>query len=269
LKPWRATARAGTTEQRTAVRAKIIVRAAEGVAKVTIAGELGVSVPTVGLWRSRIRERGLFGLVDCPRAGRPAIYGREPRERFVATTLTPPEGATNWSTRRLAKAVGVSPNTILRIWREGRLKPHRTETFKFSRDPELVAKGTDVVGLYLAPPARAIVLSVDEKTQIHALDRTLPMLPLRPGQVERHTHDYKRNATLILSAALEIATGIVTTWTSAQHRAVELLAFLNLLARTYPRRQIHVVLDNMSTHKKPGIQRWLARHKRLGRGTPA
>ena len=226
-----------------------------------IAGEFGVSVPAVGLWRSRIRERGLFGLVDGPRTGRPAIYGREIRERIVATTLTPPEEATHWSRRRLAKAVGVSPNTILR--------PHRTETFKSSRDPELVAKGTDAGGLSLSPPAREIVLSVDEKTKIHALDRTLPMLPLRPGQVERHTHDYKRNATLTLSAALEIATGIVTTRTAAQHRAVELLAFLNLLARTYPRRQIHVVLDNMSTHKKPGVQRWLAHHKRLGRGALA
>ena len=235
----------------------------------TIAGELGVSVPTLGLWRSRIRECGLFGLVDGPRTGRLAIYGRETRERIVATTLTPPEGSTRWSARRLAKTVGVSPNTILWIWPDGCLKPHRTETFKFSEDPELVAKVTDVVGLSLSPPARAIVLSVDEKTQIQALDRTQPMLPLRSGQVERHTHDYKRNATLTLSAALEIATGIVTTRTSAQHRAVELLAFLNLLARTYPRRQIHVVLDNMSTHKKPGVQRWLARHKRLGRGTPA
>ena len=151
-------ARAGTTERRTAVRAKIILRAADGIANVAIAKELGVSVPTVGLWRTRFRERGLAGLADGPRSGRPAICGREIRERVLATTLTPPEGATHWSTRHLAKAVGVSPNTILRIWREGRLKPHRTETFKFGRDPELVAKVTDVVGLYLAPPERAIVL---------------------------------------------------------------------------------------------------------------
>jgi transposase/transposase-like protein len=259
----RGMARAGTTEQRTALRAKVILRAADGIANVTIADELGISVPTVGLWRTRFRERGLAGLADGPRSGRPAIYGREIRERVLATTLTPPEGATHWSTRRLAKAVGVSPNTILRIWREGRLKPHRTETFKFSRDPELVAKVTDVVGLYLAPPERAIVLSVDEKTQIQALDRTQPMLPLRPGQVERHTHDYKRNGTLVLSAALEIATGTVTTRTTAQHRAAEFLDFLNLLARTYPRRQIHVVLDNVSTHKTPDVQKWLLRHKRF------
>jgi transposase len=255
--------RAGTTEQRAALRARIILRAAEGVANVAIAGELGVSVPTVGLWRTRFRERGLAGLADGPRSGRPAVYGREIRERVLATTLTPPEGATHWSTRRLAKAVGVSPNTILRIWREGRLKPHRVETFKFSSDPDLVAKVTDVVGLYLHPPERAIVLSVDEKTQIQALDRTQPMLPLRPGQVERHTHDYKRHGTLVLSAALEIATGQVTTRTSARHRAEEFLDFLNLLARTYPRRELHLILDNVSTHKTPEVARWLRRHKRF------
>ncbi len=255
--------RAGTTEQRTALRAKIILRAAEGIANVAIAAELGISVPTVGLWRTRFKERGLAGLADGPRTGRPATYGREIRERVLATTLTPPEGATHWSTRRLAAAVGVGPNTILRIWREGRLKPHRTETFKYSRDPELVAKVTDVVGLYLDPPARAIVLSVDEKTQIQALDHTQPMLQLRPGQVERHTHDYKRNGTLVLSAALEIATGEVTTQTSARHRAAEFLDFLNLLVRTYPRRQLHLVLDNVSTHKTPDVQTWLARHKRV------
>jgi transposase len=259
----RTTARAGTTEQRSALRAKIILRAAEGVANVAIAHELGVSVPTVGLWRTRFGERGIDGLADARRTGRPAIYGREIRERVLAATLTPPEGATHWSTRRLAKAVGVSPNTILRIWHEGRLKPHRTGTFKFSRDPELVPKVTAVVGLYLNPPERAIVLSVDEKTQIQALDHTAPMLQLRPGQVERHTHDYKRNGTLTLSAALEIATGQVTTRTSARHRAIEFLDFLTLLARTYPRRQLHLVLDNVSTHKTPDVARWLRRHKRF------
>ncbi len=259
----RAMTRAGTTEQRAALRARIILRAAEGVANVAIAAELGVSVPTVGLWRTRFRERGLAGLADAERTGRPAIYGREIRERVLATTLTPPEGTTHWSTRRLAAAVGVSPNTILRIWREGRLKPHRTETFKFSSDPELVAKVTDVVGLYLNPPERAIVLSVDEKTQIQALDRTQPMLPLRPGQVERHTHDYKRHGTLTLSAALEIATGQVTTQTSALHRHEEFLDFLNLLVRTYPRRELHLVLDNVQTHKTPEVLAWLDRHRRV------
>src|SRR3990172_1231153 len=241
----RAMARAGTTEQRTALRAKIILQAAEGVANVAIADELGISVPTVRLWRTRFKERGLAGLADGPKTGRPAIHGREIRERVLATTLTPPEGATHWSTRRLAKAVGVSPNTILRIWREGRLKPHRTETFKFSRDPELVAKVTDVVGLYLVPPERGIVLSVDEKTQIQALDRTQPMLPMKPGQVERHTHDYKRNGTLVLSAALEVATGQVTNQARERHTGDDFLAFLRLLARTYPTGEVHVMLDNV------------------------
>ena len=259
----RALSRAGTTEQRTALRARIILRAADGVANVAIATELGISVPTVGLWRTRFKQHGLAGLADGPRIGRPATYGREIRERVLTTTLTPPEGATHWSTRRLAKAVGVSPNTILRIWREGKLKPHRTETFKYSSDPDLVAKVTDVVGLYLHPPERAIVLSVDEKTQIQALDRTQPMLPMKPGQVERHTHDYKRHGTLVLSAALEIATGTVTTQTTARHRAVEFLDFLNLIARTYPRRELHVVLDNVSTHKTPEVERWLGRHTRV------
>jgi transposase len=259
----RAMTRAGTTEQRTALRARIILRAAEGVANVAIADELGISVPTVGLWRTRFRERGLAGLADGPRTGRPATYGREIRERVLTTTLSPPEGATHWSTRRLAKAVGVSPNTILRIWREGRLKPHRTETFKFSRDPELVRKVTDVVGLYLAPPERAIVLSVDEKTQIQALDRTQPMLPLKPGQVERHTHDYKRNGTTSLFAALNVATGEVTQQARARHTGDDFLAFLRRLDRVYPDQELHVVLDNVSTHKTPDVQAWLHRHQRF------
>jgi transposase len=182
----------------------------------------------------------------------------------LAETLGPPDDATtHWSRVRLARKVGVSASTVGRIWQEGKLKPHRTETFKFSRDPDLVAKVTDVVGLYLNPPERAIVLSVDEKTQIQALDRTQPMLQLRPGQVERHTHDYKRNGTLNLFAALEVATGRVTNQTADRHRAVEFLDFLNLLARTYPRREIHMVLDNVSTHKTPEVDHWLGRHKRF------
>jgi transposase len=260
----RAMTRAGTTEQRAVMRARIILRAAEGAAHVTVADELGVSVPTVLLWRRRFKEHGLAGLGDAPHPGRPRTYGREVRDRVLAATLTPPDDATtNWSRQRLAQRLGVSASTVGRIWKEGRLQPHRVETFKFSRDPELVAKVTDVVGLYLAPPERAIVLSVDEKTQIQALDRTAPMLPMKPGQVERHTHDYKRNGTLSLFAALEVATGRVTNQAAARHRHEEFLDFLNLLARTYPRRQIHVVLDNVSTHKTPEIQKWLGRHKRF------
>jgi transposase len=255
--------RAGTTEQRTAMRARIILRAAEGAAHVEIADELGVSVPTVLLWRRRFKEHGLEGLADAPHPGRPRVYGRDVRERILARTLTRPEGTTHWSTRRLAKEVGVSASTVARVWHDGRLKPHRTETFKFSRDPELIAKVTDVVGLYLDPPQRAIVLSVDEKTQVQALDRTQPMLPLRPGQVERHTHDYKRNGTLSLFAALEVATGQVTGQARERHTGDDFLAFLRLLARTYPKGEIHVVLDNVSTHKTPDVQDWLRRHQRF------
>lgn len=259
----RAMTRAGTTEQRTAMRARIILRAADGAAHVQIADELGVSVPTVLLWRRRFKEQGLAGLADAPHPGRPRVYGREVRERILATTLTRPEGTTHWSTRRLAKEVGVSPSTVARVWQEGRLKPHRTETFKFSSDPDLVAKVTDVVGLYLNPPERAIVLSVDEKTQVQALDRTQPMLPLKPGQVERHTHDYKRNGTLSLFAALEVATGRVTNEARARHTGDDFLAFLRRLAREYPTGEVHVILDNVSTHKTPDVQAWLGRHKRF------
>ena len=259
----RAMTRAGTTEQRTAMRARIILRAAEGAAHVEIADELGVSVPTVLLWRRRFREQGLEGLADAPHPGRPRTYGRDVREQILAATLTPPEATTHWSTRRLAKRVGVSPSTVARVWHEGRLKPHRTETFKYSRDPQLVAKVTDVVGLYLAPPERAIVLSVDEKTQIQALDRTAPMLPLKPGQVERHTHDYKRNGTLSLFAALEVATGQVTNQTRERHTGDDFLAFLRLLARTYRTGEVHVVLDNVSTHKTPVVRAWLEERPRI------
>lgn len=183
-------------------------------------------------------------MADAPHPGRPRTHGRKVREQILAATLTPPENATHWSRARLAKRVGVSASTVGRVWAEGHLKPHRSETFKYSRDPELVRKITDVVGLYLAPPERAIVLSVDEKTQIQALDRTQPMLPLRPGGVERRTHDYKRNGTLSLFAALEVATGLVTNQTSARHTGDDFLGFLRLLARTYPAGEVHVVLDN-------------------------
>jgi transposase-like protein/transposase len=259
----RALTRAGTTEQRMAMRARIVLRAAEGAANVEVARELGVSIPTVLLWRRRFKEHGLAGLDDAPHRGRPRTYGRELRERIVTETLTSPEGLTHWSRERMAKRVGVSASTVGRVWKEGRLKPHRVETFKYSTDPELVAKVTDVVGLYLAPPERAIVLSVDEKTQIQALDRTQPMLPLRPGQAERHTHDYKRNGTTSLFAALEVATGKVTNQARERHTGEDFLAFLRLLARTYPRRQVHIILDNVSTHKTPDVQRWLAGHKRF------
>ena len=259
----RAMTRAGTTEQRMAMRARIILRAAEGAANVAVADELDISIPTVLLWRRRFKERGLAGLADAPHPGRPRTFGREVRERILAETLTPPEGMTHWSRERMAGRVGVSASTVGRVWREGTLKPHRKETFKYSSDPELVAKVTDVVGLYLAPPERAIVLSVDEKTQIQALDHTQPMLPMKPGQVERHTHDYRRHGTTSLFAALEVGTGQVTTETRERHTGADFLAFLRLIARTYPRGEVHVVLDNVSTHKTPAVGAWLARHQRF------
>jgi transposase len=229
-----------------------------------IADETGVAPMTVRLWRRRYAERGLAGLVDEPRPGRPAVYSRAQRERVIARTLEPPpEGLTHWSAARLAKEVGMSETTVWRIWQGAGLKPHRVETFKWSTDPALEAKVRDVVGLYLDPPAGAVVLSVDEKTQIQALDRTQPLLPLRPGQVERHTHDYTRHGTTCLFAALEVDTGHVTTDHRARHTGADFLAFMKHVARAYPEGELHVVLDNVSTHTTPDVRAWLARHPRI------
>jgi len=260
----RALMRARTTEQRLVQRARIVLRAAEGTPNRRIAAELGVAPMTVLLWRERYERAGLAGLADEARPGRPPTYGRDERDRVIALTLEPPsDGTTHWSARRLANRVTMSETTVWRIWQTVGLKPHRTETFKFSTDPDLVAKVRDVVGLYLAPPERAIVLSLDEKTQIQALDRTQPMLPLKPGQVERHTHDYKRNGTTSLFAALEVATGKVTTEARARHTGADFLAFLRHVERAYPTGELHVVLDNVSTHKTPDVRAWLERHPRI------
>jgi transposase len=260
----RALARAGRTEQRLATRARIVLRAAEGQPNNRIAAELDVAPMTVLLWRRRFERDRLAGLRDAPRPGRERVYARAERDLVIARTLSePPAGLSHWSSRRLASEMGMSTTTVQRIWKEAGLQPHRVETFKWSTDPQLEAKVRDVVGLYLAPPERAIVLSLDEKTQIQALDRTQPMLPLRPGQVERHTHDYTRNGTTCLFAALEVTTGRVTNQTRERHTAEDFLAFMRLVARTYPKGRIHVVLDNVSTHKTPDVERWLARHKRF------
>jgi transposase len=209
---------APTSEQRAVLRASIVLRCGEGLPNQRIADELGVALMTVKLWRRRYAEEGLAGLAERPRPGHPPTYGREDRDRLLALTLgPPPEGSTHWSVRDMAEAIGMSPATVHRLWTEMGLKPHRTETFKFSTDPALEAKVRDVVGLYLDPPARAVVLSLDEKTQIQALDRSQPMLPLRPGLAARRTHDYKRNGTTSLFAALEVATGKVTTEARARH----------------------------------------------------
>ena len=264
LEVLRALVRARTTEQRLVQRARIVLHAAQGTPNRTIAAEVRVAPMTVLLWRTKYARDGLAGLADEPRPGRPPTYSREDRDRVIALTLEPPsDGTTHWSARRLGERLGMSETTVWRIWQTVGLKPHRTETFKFSTDPDLVAKVRDVVGLYLAPPERAIVLSVDEKTQIQALDRTAPMLPLRPGQVERHTHDYKRNGTTSLFAAIDVATGHVTNTTRERHTGEDFLGFLRLIARTYPTGELHVILDNVSTHKTPDVRAWLERHPRI------
>ena len=256
--------RASTSEQRAVSRARIVLRSADGVAIEHVAREVGVAVMTVKLWRRRYAEAGVAGLVDAPRPGHPPTYTREDRDRLVALTMGPPPvGSSHWSVRRMAARTRMSASTVHRIWAELGYKPHRTETFKFSTDPALEAKIRDVVGLYLDPPDGAIVLSVDEKTQIQALDRTQPMLPMRPGQVERHTHDYERHGTTCLFAALEVGNGQVTTETRTRHTGADFLAFMRRVARAYRDIDLHVVLDNVSTHKTPAVQAWLERHPRI------
>ena len=261
LETW---ARSRILPQRQVLRAKVTLLAADGKANEQIAAELGCSKPTVLQWRERFQEAGLDGLSEASGRGRKPTYAPGLVERVVSTTLgPPPKGMTHWSSRLVARRVGVSFSTVQRIWRERRLQPHRTRSFKFSTDPQLVQKVTDVVGLYLHPPEKALVLSVDEKSQIQALDRTQPLLPMRPGQVERHTHDYVRHGTTTLFAALDVATGQVTGRCYASHRHQEFLQFLKLIARTYRRGQIHLVLDNYHTHKHPKVAGWLAQHPRF------
>jgi transposase len=260
----RAVLRTPSASQQQALRARIVLRAAEGATNTEIAAEAGVSLPTVGLWRRSFSERGLDGLRDAPRSGRPREIDDDQVQRVLALTLEPPpDGSTQWSVRRLAAATGLSATTVHRIWREHKLKPHQVRSFKFSRDPQLAEKIIDVVGLYLDPPKGGLVLCVDEKTQIQALDRTQPTLPIKLGKAQRMTHDYKRNGTTSLYAALAIATGEVTGACYPQHRHQEFIAFLNRLVKAYRLRPLHVVLDNSSTHSTPEVERWLARHKRV------
>jgi transposase len=260
----RAVLRTPSASQQQAMRARIVLRAAEGATNTEIAKEVGVSLPTVGLLRRNFCERRLEGLETAPRSGRPREIDDSEVARVLAMTLEPPpDGTTQWSVRRLAAATGISSSTVHRIWRDHKLKPHQVRTFKFSKDPQLVEKVIDVVGLYLDPPKGALVLCVDEKTQIQALDRTQPTLPIKPGKAQRMTHDYKRNGTTSLYAALAIATGEVTGSCYPRHTHEEFLAFLNRLVRAYPRRPLHVVLDNSSTHSTPEVKAWLARHKRV------
>jgi transposase len=251
------------TPQKLVRRADIILAAAEGLNNKAISERGLGSEQTICLWRKRYAERGIEGLQDEPKPGRPRRIGQDKTAEIVATTLTPPQGMTHWSARRLAKQVGVSHSTVHRIWQAYDLKPHRTETFKFSTDPQLKEKVVDIVGLYLNPPEQALVLGVDEKSQIQALSRTQPLLQLRSGQVERHTHDYKRNGTTTLFAALNVATGEVIGECHPRHRHQEFLKFLKQLDKEVADKELHLILDNYGTHKQEKVQKWLKRHKRF------
>ena len=244
-------------------RARIVLLASEGVPNNASAARLGTSRPTVLLWRSRFQARGAPGLLkEAPRPGRKKALSPAVVKRVVEATLhSTPRGATHWSTRTLAKALGVSHMTVHRIWKQHGLKPHRVETFKLSRDPRFVEKLTDVVGLYLDPPEHALVLCADEKSQIQALDRTQPGLPMKKGRCGTLTHDYKRNGTTTLFAALDSLTGQLIGTCLPKHRHQEWLRFLRPdRAQTPPDLDLHLIVDNYATHKHPAVQRWLARH---------
>lgn len=258
-------ARRPNSAQALALRCRIVLACADGSTINSVAKRLGVNRATVSKWRARFVSRRLEGLNDEPRPGAPRTIGDEDVERVIVKTLEEtPADATHWSTRSLATATGMSQSAVSRIWRAFGLKPHLTETFKLSPDPQFIEKVRDIVGLYVNPPEGALVLCVDEKSQIQALDRTAPVLPLRPGTPERRTHDYVRNGTTNLYAALDLASGKVITDLTARHRAIEFRKFLNLINRSVPADlDVHVIVDNSSTHKTPEVHRWLVRHPRF------
>jgi transposase len=244
-------------------RARIVLLAADGVAVKDIVTLVGASKPTVIGWKKRYAVDGIAGLQDLPKAGRPPVIDEV---AVVLATLEPPPerlGVTHWSSRLLGAELGISHVWIGKIWRRWGLQPWKSETFKFSTDPELEAKVRDVVGLYLNPPEKAVVLCVDEKSQVQALDRTAPILPIMPGIPEKQTHDYVRHGTTTLFAALEVATGRVEQACLARHRHQEFLRFLKQVAKAYPRRKLHLVVDNYATHKHPAVRAWLARNPRI------
>jgi transposase len=246
-----------------AQRARIVLLAADGVAVKDIVERVGASKPTVIGWKKRYAAEGIGGLADRPKPGRPAVVDEV--AVVLATLERPPErlGVTHWSSRLLAEELGISHVWVSKIWRRWGLQPWRAETFKFSTDPELEAKVRDVVGLYLNPPDKAVVLCVDEKSQVQALDRTAPILPIRPGIPEKATHDYVRHGTTTLFAALEVATGRVIDACLPRHRHQEFLRFLKQVAKAYPRVKLHLVVDNYATHKHPAVQSWLKRNPRI------
>ena len=254
-----------STPQSIVLRAKIVLGAADGVANKTLAARLVTTRMTVLLWRNRYAEEGLVGILeDRPRPGRPKEISPEQEAQIVeATRSTKPNHATHWTVRTLARGQGVSPASVYRIWRAYGLQPHRVETFKFSNDPQFVHKVRDIVGLYMNPPDKALVLSVDEKSQIQALDRTAPLLPLRPGCPERQTHDYRRYGTTTLFAAFNILTGKVIGTCQDRHRGREFVKFLRQLEQEVPPElEIHLIVDNYGTHKHPEVKTWLAKRPR-------
>jgi transposase len=248
-----------------ALRAKIVLAAAEGGSNTELAGHLGVNRGTVTKWRNRFAQMRCDGLLDEPRPGRPRVHGDERIEALITTTLeTAPPDATHWSTRSMAKHLGMSQSTVSRVWRAFGLAPHKQDSWKLSTDPLFVEKVRDVVGLYLNPPERALVLCVDEKTQIQALNRTQPVFPMLPGTPARASHDYVRHGTSSLYAALDVATGKVIGSLHARHRSQEFLAFLKKIDAEVPADlDCHIVLDNASTHKTSAIKRWLIAHPRF------
>jgi transposase len=258
-------ARRPKTAQALALRARIVLACAEGKPNGAVARITRVRQQTVSKWRSRFLSKGLEGLLDEPRPGTPRRVSDADVEKVLTTTLESlPRDATHWSTRSLAEQSGLSRSTISRIWRAFGLQPHRSETFKLSKDPLFIDKVRDIVGLYLNPPDRAMVLCVDEKSQIQALDRTQPMLPMRPGQVERRSHDYKRHGTTSLFAALDVKTGLVIGECHRRHRSAEFRKFLDTIDQNVPQfLEIHLILDNYGTHKTPAIRNWLAKRPRF------
>lgn len=253
------------TAQALALRARIVLASAEpGSTNMGVAAMLGICRPTATKWRTRFAEYGVDGLLDEPRPGAPRTISDIDIERVITTTLeSAPENATHWSTRSMAEETGMSQTAVSRIWRAFALQPHRSETFKLSKDPLFIEKVRDIVGLYLNPPERALVLCVDEKPSIQAIEGTAPVLPMRQGQVERHSHDYIRHGTTDLFAALNIKAGTVIGELHRRHRSVEFRHFLDTIDRSVPEGlDVHLVLDNASTHKAPLIQRWLMKRPR-------
>ena len=253
------------TAQALAQRARIVLACAARMTNADVSAQVRVTRQTVGRWRTRFLKKRLDGLLDEPRPGAPRKITDAHVERVITMTLeSTPQEATHWSTRSMAKTCGLSQTAVSRIWRAFALQPHRSETFKLSKDPLFIEKVRDIVGLYLNPPDKALVLCADEKSQVQALDRTQPLLPMRPGQAERRTHDYVRHGTTSLFAALDVKSGKVIGECHRRHRAREFRKFLGTIDASVPARlDVHLILDNYGTHKTPSIRRWLVRHPRL------